>query len=135
MGQPADKQSWDCSAEIKLARLSQRVCKASRNRPEALRSQWVIRDRSIRHWQSGHVRFAPKADMRQPPPICPLSAKSGHAAPQQDRRYSITSSETTSRVCGTMRLSVLALQATYSGRSEEPSSDARAEQRLRNSQK
>ena len=41
--------------------------------------------------------------------ICLLCAISGSMHRSKNHRYSITSSERTSRVCGTMRLSVLAL--------------------------
>ena len=39
-----------------------------------------------------NVRFTPKSGHRNSVAECPLCAKSGHSASQQNRRYSITSS-------------------------------------------
>ncbi len=45
--------------------------------------RWVIRARSIHHWRSRHVRFAPKADNYAGIPISPLSAITGREQVQQ----------------------------------------------------
>ena len=58
---------------------------------------------------SSNVRFTPKSGHRNSAAKCPLCAKSGHYAAQQNSIYSITWSARVSTDCGIVRPSALAV--------------------------
>ena len=66
-------------------------------------SSLVSRARSIHHWRSHHVRFAPKADKRAEVSPSRLSANRDLAHCSKKHHYSITSSASASTVGGEIR--------------------------------